>query len=268
MAELDPEQQMMVQALSGPGVAPQPDPSQPSQMPNLDPSLAAMFLVPKAGTNWGQSGTYDAIHDSGKRAGFADLSYNPNSKDVHVNFMAGQNSPDWGFSSKVPGSGGAGFESSGHHSVGPAEMQGLGYEVKRVFPDAQTTSGLRVSGARGKLQNQIRQEHIAQLPGDYQWEELTRRLNADPRYQKVTQNVVRPLPQTPEAPAGRILTPHEYDMARALAPGASGPLNPAQAAISTGQPRGGGMMAAPVGPLAQPRPAFNGGGFPSLPNWQ
>lgn len=111
---------------------------------NLTPQqLAALFLIPhpKYGPSEpGKGGHYSIIDETHAPKGFADLSYNPRTKNVMIeNVQSIANSPK-----ELAG------HSPGSNAFGPADSRSLLRALKGVWPDAVTTSGTRVSGARAQ----------------------------------------------------------------------------------------------------------------------
>lgn len=93
----------------------------------LEPSLAAMFLVKRPGMRF----FHDIYDDTGKKVGGAQLNYLPERNNtVWINSI---------YSDK-PG------KSTG--SFGLSDTRSLLEALKNRFPDAETVSGRRVSGAR------------------------------------------------------------------------------------------------------------------------
>lgn len=164
---MDPEAQLMAQALSGQGGPPLPnsDVSQLQASPgfpkNLSPeALAALFLVPtyqnkygyddrgrrvleKVQTQPGQSGMYNIVNDQGKNVGFSLMENRPEQKKVYVTYMQGGG--DSPLHSK--GSAAAKFNDWAH-SLGTKELRSLLRSAAETFPQADVMEGVRISGAK------------------------------------------------------------------------------------------------------------------------
>lgn len=113
-----------------------------------DPRLAALFLHLKNKVEFGPwvNHEFDIFHDSGKRVGNALITYGPD-KDVHVDMIRGEIG-----AVKSP------FDRNSYayqsnrmsHGLGTKEIRSLLTAVKQQFPNAETVSGFRISGARSK----------------------------------------------------------------------------------------------------------------------
>lgn len=99
---------------------------------------------------YGENGIYRMLDtETGAHKGDVSVSYNQNTKDVHINMIkAGGvatdrehlNQTDPGYRARS-----ANFYSN---AIGAKDIRELAREIKRIWPEAETISGYRVSGAR------------------------------------------------------------------------------------------------------------------------
>ncbi len=197
---MDPEAQLMAQALGGP---PPSDVAQLQAQPgfpkDLSPAaLAALFLVPGAQVEWkrddlgrpykagetattpGESGRYNIIQgDSparGKNVGSAMLEYYPEKQQVHVGGVYARGPTLLDHPSK------AAMFNEWAHSLGTKELRTLLRSVAETFPKAETITGDRISGAKygaqqaalEKIKNSGGPGHGVTLPSSVQTVRLPR----------------------------------------------------------------------------------------------
>lgn len=150
---MDPQQQMMLDALSGGMPSYQgPQPTDPSSVKGLSPeALSALFLTPgttmrldekknmltSSKTIPGESGRYDIVHDKAGRVGNAILTYEPHRKTVVVDYMSSPKSLNPAVENK---------DFVNH--LGTTEIRSLLKSLGKTFPEAENVEGLRISGAR------------------------------------------------------------------------------------------------------------------------
>lgn len=110
-----------------------------------DPSvLSTLYLHarPPGRMRPSSSNAFNLVNEEGRTVGGLETTYNPLSKDVHVDYI----------SSNMPSPlerGSLAAESNwASQSIGPKDIRSLIMGLKHQFPEAESVSGFRVSGAR------------------------------------------------------------------------------------------------------------------------
>jgi hypothetical protein len=135
-------------------------------------ALSTMFLVPAKSELWndnnrnferrqiryGENGRYHIIHaESGKHAGYVDVTYRPGTKTVYIDYITHNLAPG-----QQPGRRADVYTNPAHENIsaraaqsnynnqtlGARQVIELAREAKRIFPEAERVLGDRVSGAR------------------------------------------------------------------------------------------------------------------------
>lgn len=191
-------------------------------------ALSSLFLVPgkdwtfdsrgnisteKSQLRYGDSGRYHMINaETGKYAGYADLSYRQGQRSVYVSYISSDPTGDipkgtsGSFAKDNSNLSQKALESNyNNQTLGMKETRSLLSELKRIWPEAERVYGLRVSGARAAAEEAGRGS--------------------------ARQSVL--LPKERPLPPGRILSEAEWQASRAA--GATRPVGiPARTALGVG----------------------------------
>lgn len=127
-------------------------------------ALGALFLAPAVTTirvvdpetgkyvekerqiKYGENGTYNIYNEEGKRVGYVNATYDKKEKTVKIDYIQSNL-----YRMYRPGS--QAIENNWMAgALGPKDTKTLLYETKRIFPDAERVTGLRISGIKGSVE--------------------------------------------------------------------------------------------------------------------